>query len=57
MCYKRNGPKLSCFAGSCHHHTHVEQKQVFEQLLCVENEYYNVNTKNNTKIDFPYNDN
>ena len=58
MCYKRNGPKVGCFAGYCHHHTHAEQKQGFEQLICVERgtSYY-VNTKNSIKIDFSYDDN
>ena len=40
MFCKRNGSKVGCFADSCNHHTRAEQKQVFEQLLCEEKEYY-----------------
>ena len=37
MFCKRNGSKVGCFADSCNR---AEQKQVFEQLLCEEKEYY-----------------
>ena len=66
------GSKVGCFAGFCHHYLttmsvqcmciiilclKVERKWVCEQsLYAVKTVCYYINTKNNSKIDFSYND-